>query len=134
MRQSDKSDFSKIINILSCHDSLSDKTENNDENKPLTQKEAVVKAMKELGGTATFDQLYKKIDFSVWKTKTPEASVRSIVQRSDLFYKIEPGLWGLTELKNQSSVSESKTNSVEEKTDFSKVTIKLQGTLKSSKK
>jgi len=57
--------------------------------------------MRKLGGVATFGQLNLNLDFSSWKTKTPEASVRRIVQVSNAFFKIQPGLWALEESKNE---------------------------------
>ncbi len=65
----------------------------------MTQKEQVIEVMKKNGGYATFQQLNYLIDFSGWKTKTPQASVRRIVQLGNEFFKIKPGLWALTECK-----------------------------------
>lgn len=75
-----------------------------------TQESQVVQALAGLGGLATFRQLNKALAplFSEWKTKTPEASVRAIVQRSKEIFKIKPGLWGLTSLKEQFSQFEEK--------------------------
>lgn len=67
----------------------------------MNQHEQVIDAMRQLGGYATFNQLNQKMDFSQWKSKTPEASVRRIVQQSDEFYRIQPGLWALTEMRSQ---------------------------------
>lgn len=63
----------------------------------LTQKQQVIEAMKKNGGYATLQQLYHWIDFSAWKTKTPQASVRQIVQKNKEFSKIHTGLWALKE-------------------------------------
>lgn len=41
------------------------------------------------------------VDFSTWKTKTPEASIRRIVQENDEFFRIQPGLWALREYENE---------------------------------
>jgi hypothetical protein len=68
----------------------------------MTQHDAVVKAMKENGGYATFGRLYQtvlQIPDCTWGTKTPFASIRRIVQKSPAFFRIKPGLWGLTEHK-----------------------------------
>ena len=67
----------------------------------MTQKEQVIEAMRKNGGYATFNQLYNLIDMSSWKTKTPQASVREIVQRKGGFFKIRPGLWGLSNMKEE---------------------------------
>jgi hypothetical protein len=64
-----------------------------------TQTIQVVEAMRANGGFASFSQLNAMIDFSEWKTKTPQASVRRIVQENDAFFRIQPGLWALTECK-----------------------------------
>lgn len=63
----------------------------------MKQKEYVIEAMRQNGGYATFQQLNNLVDFSTWGTKTPYASIRRIVQTNDEFFRIEPGLWGLTE-------------------------------------
>lgn len=65
----------------------------------MTQKEQVIEAMKKNGGYATFQKLNNSVDFSTWGTKTPQASIRGIVQSYKDFFRIEAGLWGLTEQK-----------------------------------
>ena len=65
----------------------------------MTQKQQVISIMKQLGGFATFGKLNQTIDFTSWKTKTPEASVRRIVQNSPEIFRIKPGLWGLKEFE-----------------------------------
>ena len=60
----------------------------------------VIQAMTKNGGYATFQQLNQIIDFSSWKTKTPFASVRRIVQNNDAFFRIQPGLWALKDYEN----------------------------------
>jgi 5-methylcytosine-specific restriction protein A len=67
-----------------------------DENN-MTQTDQVIFAMREAGGSATFERLNELVDFSNWQTKTPEATIRRIVQESPAFFKITPGLWALTE-------------------------------------
>ena len=70
----------------------------------MKQHEAVIQAMKEIGGYATLGQLYKavpKISDCKWETKTPFASIRRIVQTHDEFFKIRPGLWALTSEKEK---------------------------------
>ena len=65
----------------------------------MSQKDNVIEAMRENGGYATFQQLNQIVDFSTWKTKTPQASIRRIVQVYDEFFRIKPGLWALSECK-----------------------------------
>lgn len=70
----------------------------------MKQSEAVIEAMKQYGGYATLGQLYQtapNIPDSEWKTKTPFASIRRIVQVRDEFFKIRPGLWALTSEKEK---------------------------------
>lgn len=57
--------------------------------------------MEKEGGFATLKRLNEIVDFSTWKTKTPEASVRRIVQNSDNFFKIRPGLWALEKFRQE---------------------------------
>lgn len=67
----------------------------------MAQKDDVIIAMKNNGGYATFQQMNSMVDISRWKTKTPAASIRRIVQTSNEFFKIRPGLWALTEFKDE---------------------------------
>ncbi len=69
----------------------------------MRQYEAVIKAMKENGGYATLGLHYKtvlKIEGVKWRTKTPFASIRRIVQDDRFFFKIRPGLWALKEFRD----------------------------------
>ena len=70
----------------------------------MKQNEAVIETLKKLGGVATLGQLNQevfKIDTCEWKTKTPFASIRRIVQLSPDIYKIKPGLYALKEMQTQ---------------------------------
>jgi len=70
----------------------------------MKQYEAVIKVMRENGGYSTFGHLYQhvlKVPGVSWKTKTPFASIRRIVQDERFFFKIKPGLWALKEYKNK---------------------------------
>lgn len=63
------------------------------------QADAVHAAMQALGGYATFGALNQtalKVPGVEWKTKTPFATIRRIVQTDDRFFKLRPGLWALT--------------------------------------
>lgn len=69
----------------------------------MKQYEAVIKVMKEKGGYATLGLLYQdvlNVPGVAWKTKTPFASIRRIVQDDRFFFKIKPGLWALKSHKN----------------------------------
>lgn len=67
----------------------------------MTQTQQVIEALRQQGGYATLRRLNEVIDFSTWKTKTPEASVRRIVQDSDSIFRIQPGLWALEECRDK---------------------------------
>ncbi|MDO9152283.1 MAG: hypothetical protein Q7U47_00980 [Paludibacter sp.] len=68
----------------------------------MNQNEAVIQTLEKLGGVATLGQLNQevfKITDCEWKTQTPFANVRRIVQLNKKIYKIKPGLYGLTDFK-----------------------------------
>lgn len=69
--------------------------------KHHSQASQVIEAMRNEGGYATLRRLNEIVDFSSWTTKTPEATVRSIVQRDNSFFKIQPGLWALEEMRDE---------------------------------
>lgn len=68
----------------------------------MKQNEAVILTLEKLGGVATLGQLNQevfKIKKCEWKTKTPFASIRRIVQLDTNIFKIKPGLYGLKKMK-----------------------------------
>lgn len=70
----------------------------------MTQAQAVIETIEALGGIATLNQINQnifKIKDCVWKTKTPFASIRRIVQLTDGIYKIRPGLYALETHRKQ---------------------------------
>jgi hypothetical protein len=70
----------------------------------MKQNEAVILTIEKLGGVATLGQLNQevfKISDCEWKTKTPFASIRRIVQLDKNIYKIKPGLYGLVDYKGK---------------------------------
>lgn len=69
----------------------------------MKQKDFVIKALSENGGIATLSELYRLTDTSTWRTKTPFASIRGILQTNKEFFRIKPGLWGLSEQKDKIS-------------------------------
>ena len=69
--------------------------------KKETQEHQVIETMRKEGGYATLRRLNEIVDFSTWKTKTPEATVRRIVQDSKQIFKIQPGLWALEEFREE---------------------------------
>jgi hypothetical protein len=69
----------------------------------MKQYEAVMTVMEENGGFATLGYLNQnvlKVPGYEWKTKTPFASIRRIVQDERFFFKIRPGLWALKSHKH----------------------------------
>lgn len=70
----------------------------------MTQAQAVIETIEKLGGIATLNQINQHI-FEIkdceWKTKTPFASVRRIVQLTQGIYKIKPGLYALESHRKQ---------------------------------
>lgn len=83
----------------------------------MKQNEAVIQTLERLGGVATLGQLNQEV-FTIkdceWKTKTPFASIRRIVQLDKNIYKIKPGLYGLIsfkkELENKGIIEETEQN------------------------
>ncbi|NPV01819.1 MAG: hypothetical protein HPY53_10610 [Brevinematales bacterium] len=67
----------------------------------MAQREEVIKVMEHNGGFATLGYINQKVDVSNWKTKTPFASIRRIVQNARYFFKIKPGLWALNSYKDK---------------------------------
>jgi hypothetical protein len=64
----------------------------------MKQHEAVIFALEKMGGQATLADLYRetmKVEGCEWKTKTPFASIRRIVQQRPEIFKVRPGLWAL---------------------------------------
>lgn len=69
--------------------------------KKNTQEKEVIECLRKEGGFATLRRLNEAMDFSGWKTKTPQASVRRIVQLSNAIFRIQPGLWALEEYRDE---------------------------------
>lgn len=70
----------------------------------MKQYEAVIKVMEDNGGYATLGLLNQnvlKVEGCKWKTRTPFASIRRIVQDERFFFKIRPGLWALKAYKGK---------------------------------
>lgn len=69
--------------------------------KKISQWERVEETIRKNGGIATLGFLYNNVNVTDWSTKTPFASIRRILQVNDAFFKIKPGLWGLSEKKKE---------------------------------
>ncbi len=66
-----------------------------------TQVNDIIEAMRNNNGYATLAYLNQNVDTSNWKTKTPFASIRCYLQRREEFFKIQSGLWALTEYRDK---------------------------------
>ncbi len=89
----------------------------------MKQYEAVIKVMEGKGGYATLGLLYQealKVHSVEWKTKTPFASIRRIVQDNRFFFKIKPGLWALREYRDKLPIEILPTKEIplSKKTEF----------------
>ena len=74
----------------------------------MKQHEAVIIALENLGGIATLGDLNietMKIKECEWKTKTPFASIRRIVQMNEEIYKIKPGLYSLKKYQKKNEAN-----------------------------
>lgn len=69
--------------------------------KKYTQAQQVIDTLRKIGGYATLGDLYHLVDTKSWATKTPNESIRRIVQQSDEIFKIQPGLWALEECREE---------------------------------
>ncbi len=82
-----------------------------------TQEQQVIDTLRKNGGYSTLGKLYHLVDTSLWKTKTPNESIRRIVQMSNEIFRIQPGLWALKECKaevlNKFEIEEKDSKSVE---------------------
>lgn len=66
-----------------------------------TQTQQVIDTLRKIGGYATLGDLYHLVDTKSWATKTPNESIRRIVQQSNEIFKIQPGLWALEEYREE---------------------------------
>lgn len=66
-----------------------------------TQAQQVIDTLRKTGGYATLGDLYYLVDTKSWATKTPNESIRRIVQQSDEIFRIQPGLWALEECREE---------------------------------
>jgi hypothetical protein len=67
----------------------------------MKQHEQVIEVMRDNGGYATLGFLNHSVNVSNWKSKTPFATIRRIVQDERFFFKIKPGLWALKEFEKE---------------------------------
>jgi hypothetical protein len=75
----------------------------------MKQYEAVILTLEKLGGQATLGELNKevlKINECEWKTKTPFASIRRIVQIRPEIFRVRPGLWALRSYQKKLNIVE----------------------------
>lgn len=67
--------------------------------KMFTQAQQVIDVLRKNGGYATLGNLYRLVDTRSWATKTPNESIRRIVQQSNEIFRVQPGLWALEECR-----------------------------------
>lgn len=70
----------------------------------MTQNQAVIEAIENLGGSASLGDIYKiaiNNPDCKWGTKTPQASIRRIVRHTDGIYVIRKGLYALESHRRQ---------------------------------
>ena len=75
----------------------------------MKQHEAVIQTLKNLGGQATLARLNIEVlkeKGCEWKTKTPFASIRRIVQTRPEIFKVRPGLWALRDYQDKLTLTE----------------------------
>jgi hypothetical protein len=91
----------------------------------MKQHEAVISTLERLGGIATLGKLNQevfKIKNCEWKTKTPFASIRRIVQLNKDIYRIKPGLYALVKYKpkfeNEGIITENAKSKSEKTIEF----------------
>lgn len=68
--------------------------------KKYTQEQQVIETLRQYGGYSTLGDLYHRVDTDDWGTKTPNESIRRIVQNSQKIFRIQPGLWALEECRD----------------------------------
>lgn len=66
-----------------------------------TQTQQVIETFRQHGGYSTLGNLYRHVNTSQWATKTPNESIRRIVQMSNEIFRIQPGLWALEECRDE---------------------------------
>lgn len=89
----------------------------------MKQYEAVMQVMENNGGYATLGFLNHyvlKVPDCQWKTRTPFASIRRIVQDERYFFKIRPGLWALKSFRHKlpTEIYPSKHESVQQQEEY----------------
>jgi hypothetical protein len=98
----------------------------------MKQYEAVISTLEKLGGQATLGELdieVMKVKDCVWKTKTPFASIRRIVQERPEIFKVRPGLWALRSYQQHLGLSEYVPNKPLPKVEIERSHSYYQGLL-----
>ncbi len=70
----------------------------------MTQTQAVKEILEKLGGVATLKEIYKhihEIEDCQWGTKTPNATIRRIVQQTPDIIRMKPGYYMTKEYQNR---------------------------------
>ncbi|MBP3221956.1 MAG: hypothetical protein J6M43_07965 [Neisseriaceae bacterium] len=89
--------------------------------KDLTYDEAIEQVMLNNGKFASLKQIYNEIwhykDKSKITGKTPNNTIQERVQRSNKFFRIGLGIYGLTEFKNEIFITQNQPKTEQEKTE-----------------
>ena len=83
----------------------------------ITQEEALVKALQELGGRASLDKIYPQaMNIREFGGNTPESTIRCLLQRSNKFRPTEGkrGWWELVSYQEEIAALCGKINKLEE--------------------
>jgi hypothetical protein len=67
----------------------------------MKQYQQVIEVMENNNGFATLGYLNQNVNVANWKTKTPFATIRRIVQERNEIFRIKPGLWALESYKSK---------------------------------
>lgn len=70
----------------------------------MTQAQAVIETIRRQGGIATLKHIYEhihEIKDCQWNTKTPEATIRRIVQENEGIIRVVPGYYMLPEFRDK---------------------------------
>jgi hypothetical protein len=70
------------------------------------QTDDVIDVMQRNGGYSSLIHLYKNVNTSGWNTKTPSATIRRIVQNTEVFTKIKPGFYILKSTVSSNNIEE----------------------------
>jgi hypothetical protein len=99
--------------------------------KELTWSDAVEMAIIQLGYFATLKQIYEKAPlFKIFEGLTPHKTINERVQRDKRFYKILPGLYGLTNHLDKIPIEYQPDNYLEQQIENEAIESEVKSTSK----